>query len=212
MVVMVAVVAIARDLTVALDLLLRDRFDGYAHLGVASVIAIWTVVLAAVAMMWPNVGRPPIWPPRATRTFGNALVSVGIFIAVDWIFGFPLARVASGSVALHVPASWIAFAAIAVGGPLIEEWLFRGVLWDAIASRTHGRAVTIAPVVITSVLFGIWHCRWMCLPTWLSPSGTPIVLHVAFGACMAVLRWRFRSVGPGVIVHGIWNALYPLTS
>lgn len=208
----VAGVAIVRDITVAVDLLLRDRLPGYASLGVASIVAIWSVVLAIVAAIWPRGGRPPIWPPQSTRTFINALVLIAVFVAVDWIHSFPLAHVAMGSVAIHVPTSWVAFAAIAIGGPLVEEWLFRGVLWDAIASRTHGRAVTIVPLVITSLLFGVSHCRWMLCPTWLSPSETPIALHVEFGVCMAVLRWRFRTIGPGVIVHGIWNALYPLTT
>jgi len=205
-------VAIVRDLTVALDLLLRDRWPWYASLGVASIVAIWGVMLALLAMMWPSGGRPQISPPRSTATLGNAVVMIGILVAVDWIFGFPLAHVAMGHVVIHTPASWIAFAAIAVGGPLVEEWLFRGVLWDVIASRTTGRGAILAPLLITSLLFGASHCRWMLCPTWFSPSGTPIALHVAFGACMAILRWRFRSIGPGVVVHGIWNALFPLTA
>jgi membrane protease YdiL (CAAX protease family) len=72
-------------------------------------------------------------------------------------------------------------------------------------------AISVA-AVITSLMFGLSHCRWMRWPTWFSPSGTPIVLHVAFGICMAVLRWRFASIGPGVAVHALWNALYPLTT
>jgi hypothetical protein len=51
----------------------------------------------------------------------------------------------------------------------------------------------------------------MMWPDWYSPVGTPIVAHVGFGACMAVLRWRFRSVGPSVVAHAIWNALYAVT-
>lgn len=52
----------------------------------------------------------------------------------------------------------------------------------------------------------------MLWPTLLSYGGTPIWLHVGFGVCMAVLRWRFRSIAPGIIVHTIWNAFYPLTT
>jgi hypothetical protein len=121
----VAVVAIVRDLTVALDLLLRDHLSGYASLGVASIIAIWAVVLAIVATIWPRHGRPPVWPPQSTRTTRNAILVIAVLIAVDWLLSFRLFDVVTGSLPIHLPASWLAFAAIAVGGPIVEEWLFR---------------------------------------------------------------------------------------
>ncbi len=141
----------------------------------------------------------------------NALVMIGIMVAVDWLFDFRLVRIVAGQIPIHMPTSWLSFAAISIVGPLVEEWVFRGLLWDAVVSRTRGRTATLAPIVLSSLLFGAAHCRWMVVPTWFTPSGTPVMLHVGFGACMAVLRWRFRSIGPGVVVHGMWNALYPLT-
>jgi membrane protease YdiL (CAAX protease family) len=208
----VASVVVGRDLTVALDLALRERWSGYASLGVASIVAIWGVVLVAVAIIWPQSGRPRIRPPQPVWTMRNVVVVIGILVAIDWLYDFRLARVIAGQIPFHAPISWLSFVAIAIGGPVVEEWLFRGVLWDAIASRTRGLAATVAPIVITSLLFGIAHCRWMLEPTWRTPSGVSVMSHVAFGACIAVLRWRFRSIGPGMVAHGLWNALYPLTS
>jgi membrane protease YdiL (CAAX protease family) len=205
-------VALARDLTVALDLWLREQWPDYAKLGAVTINAIWIVVLVALALAWPGTGRPRVRPPEATWTRSNALVLIGVLVAADWTFGFKLLHVVEGQVPLHTPASWLAFAAIAIGGPAVEEWVFRGLLWDAIASRTPGRAASIAPIAITSLLFGVAHCQWMIRPSWFTPSGTLVAWHVAFGACMAMLRWRFRSIGPGVVVHGAWNALYPLTA
>jgi membrane protease YdiL (CAAX protease family) len=75
--------------------------------------------------------------------------------------------------------------------PLVEELTFRGVgqsLWRA-------RFGPVAGILVTGVLFGLWHGLLYAL----------IVL-IPFGIALAYLRERTNSVVPGIAVHAFFNA------
>jgi membrane protease YdiL (CAAX protease family) len=94
----------------------------------------------------------------------------------------------------------LGLAAAAIGWPVVEEWLFRGMLWRELCpgdGSDRWISVSVA-VIVTSVSFGLWH-----LPR--SPSS--VWGAAIYGALMALLRWRTGGILACVVVHGVANAL-----
>lgn len=89
--------------------------------------------------------------------------------------------------------------------PLIEELLFRGALQGRLLATTWGGrrrgGVSIANV-LTSSLFALAHLAYHP-PLWALATFIP---SLAFGS----LRERHASVGPAVLLHGWYNAVYLL--
>jgi membrane protease YdiL (CAAX protease family) len=77
-------------------------------------------------------------------------------------------------------------------GPLVEEWLFRGVLWSAVRRRSKPAAT----IVITSAVFALSHglARWLEFPCLF-----------AFGVLLGVLRHRSGSLAPTILAHSLTN-------
>ena len=80
---------------------------------------------------------------------------------------------------------------IAVVAPFVEELAFRGLGYSLLAR--YGRWLAI---VVTGLAFGLAHGLVEALP-----------FLAAFGIGLAYLRSRVDSVIPGMIVHGLFNAL-----
>lgn len=82
--------------------------------------------------------------------------------------------------------------AVTVGAPLLEELLFRGVLWGALDRHLP----TWLVLVLTSVFFAAWH---------LDPVQGLAVLFT--GLVLGGLRWASGSVWPSVLAHLVNNTL-----
>lgn len=80
---------------------------------------------------------------------------------------------------------------IAVVAPIVEELTFRGLGYSLLAR--YGRWTAI---VITGLAFGLAHGLVEAFP-----------FLAAFGIGLAYLRSRVNSVVPGMIVHGLFNAV-----
>ena len=80
---------------------------------------------------------------------------------------------------------------IAVVAPFVEELTFRGVGFSVL--RPFGAWTAI---VLVGLLFGVAHGLVEALP-----------FLAALGAGLAYLRYRVDSVIPGMIVHGLFNAV-----
>jgi uncharacterized protein len=80
---------------------------------------------------------------------------------------------------------------IAVVAPIVEELTFRGLGFSLLQPLG-----ATAAIVLIGISFGIWHGLVEALP-----------LLAAFGAGLAYLRYRVDSVYPGMIVHGLFNAV-----
>ena len=80
---------------------------------------------------------------------------------------------------------------IAVVAPIVEEITFRGLGYSLLVR--YGRWTAI---VLVGVAFGLAHGLVQAFP-----------FLAAFGAGLAYLRSRVDSVYPGMIVHGLFNAL-----
>ncbi len=83
--------------------------------------------------------------------------------------------------------------------PILEEILFRGILWRDLERRGHG---PIACVLITAVLFALLHVvGWtaMGLP---GPSiAVDFVVIAALGAGFGLVRWRLGLIGGAIPAH-----------
>jgi membrane protease YdiL (CAAX protease family) len=87
---------------------------------------------------------------------------------------------------------WLTFALSVIIAPIIEEVVFRGVLFPAIAKR-YG---VIAGVIISAIIFTLVH---------LDPVQMLSVLPL--GIYLAVMYLKTDSIYPGIILHAIWNLM-----
>lgn len=93
---------------------------------------------------------------------------------------------------------WLAFASVAVGAPLAEEFIFRGQLFAALSRSKLGN---VGAVSITSVLWAALH---------LTEPLLSVSLILVMGFILGWLLIRFRSLYVTMACHGIWNAVYSL--
>jgi membrane protease YdiL (CAAX protease family) len=163
------------------------------------VYAFWLgLVLAISAERWDLLAlrRPASWG----RAAGLAVTAVAsIYVLEALVSLIPLPQSPSHEQAL-TPTHWEpahagAFAAnlvlFAVAAPVVEELTFRGVGQSLLAFL--GRWPSM---LLVGVAFGLAHGLVEAL----------LVL-VPFGIALAWLRDRTKSVVPGMVVHGLFNAI-----
>ncbi len=89
---------------------------------------------------------------------------------------------------------WVEAVQALLLAPLLEEWLCRGILWEAAR-----RATTIAAtLVLTAALFALLHG--------LEGGLLSLPHRFAGGLALGWLRWRHDSLGPPILAHLVWNA------
>ncbi|HVJ05090.1 MAG TPA: CPBP family intramembrane glutamic endopeptidase [Candidatus Saccharimonadales bacterium] len=79
--------------------------------------------------------------------------------------------------------------------PFVEEVLFRGLLFPALARR----AGALFSLLMTSVLFGAIHSQQLA-GAWIQ-----VTCIVLVGIVLTVVRWRFRSLASSTLVHVGYN-------
>lgn len=97
--------------------------------------------------------------------------------------------------------SWFALLALmtVVGAPVVEEWLFRGVIFralDAGLSPRWGRNGTVLAVLSSALIFALAHAEWLQLPGLFF-----------LGVVLAVIVLRTQRLLPAVLTHVGFNAL-----
>jgi membrane protease YdiL (CAAX protease family) len=143
------------------------------------------------------------WPRLQTNDRSRVLLLSAIWLMV-WLAG----SIAFAMIAGH----WIVYArglpavaAFLVFGPLGEELLFRGLIYERVqALRPHS---ALWPVLISSFAFSAHHL-------WLdtAPEGlalTQVLFTIPMGIVLALLRHRTASVWPGFLLHVATN--FPAT-
>ncbi len=151
----------------------------------------WLAVLVLAAWLWRPARAPwrPIWTTR------DRWIVAALVLAV-WLYGGSLLQLLSHGVARPLYPLYVLNGAVLA--PLVEEWIFRGLLWRRIAGEERpATGTTVQAVVITSVAFALWHLPFQ--------GHSPMWIHGLFGVSMALLRWRLRSLSPCVLVHGLGN-------
>lgn len=116
------------------------------------------------------------------------------------------------------PAAWAALVCGTLATPLFEELLFRGYAWGFLRASGVG---TTGTLVITAVLFGLWHLGYADAIVWRLTQPDMLVgglglaetlfLKVGFATAMGIVLGyvRLRSGGclAPMLVHGFWNLL-----
>lgn len=95
-------------------------------------------------------------------------------------------------------ALWLAIIAVAVVAPLVEEIVFRGMVFGWL----RGRLPLAWAVVVSASLFSLEHISFLQLTLFLPVFTTGLVL--------AVLYHHARSIWPTVLVHGTFNLVATL--
>jgi len=160
---------------------------------------LFAVGLAAVRVQGGNAWRASLAGPTRARTaaLGLGVGLVGYAISAVWVL--LLQRAYEGGAAppeASAPPLFLVFATVVVLTSLVEEWLCRGVLWQAL-ERHAPRATTLA---LSAFLFALLHllggAAWLEVPH-----------RFVFGLLLGLLRARGGSLGPCVIAHGTHNLL-----
>lgn len=177
------------------------------------LLSAWWVVLYTRRRAWPLLRRGEAtgiaWRAPKLRAYGAAVMVAMLAMLFGGLMFqlFPpdLGKLTGPTSKLlaapGLPRLTVMLLAMA-GAPVIEEFMFRGVLFAALARRL---SVTWAGTLTTGVFVAL-HAPDK-LGWW------PGFLAVGFlGALLLVLRLRFKSLWPGMLAHSLYNSSFFLLS
>lgn len=151
-------------------------------LGWAGVFALrgthW-VSYAAAAVIGLTVGMLPGWFAEQLRAYAPDMSST-IELINDALTKGPLV------------SRLVMIACVAVVGPVVEELVFRGFMWDALRKFTS----PLGAMIGSSILFAVYH---------MDPVQSTALLITAF--TLGWVRWVTGSIWPCVVVHIVNNSL-----
>jgi membrane protease YdiL (CAAX protease family) len=165
-------------------------------LGTLLGLVFYAVVLAM--MTGPLLTLRPAWikgDPHTARLLGAEVgfAAAVVLVTFGWLAsGHPTvdlnidAIVSEGSLGRIL----VAFLAVAVVAPVVEELLFRGVVCESL--RRNGPAVAIG---VSAFLFGLAHLQW---------SVVGITYYTACGVVLGLLYWR-RGLWASIAAHALFN-------
>lgn len=180
----------------------RDSLYTYgAALSGLVFYAVFFALLYAIAS--GNTGD--LFALRRPRALGEAAglvvaIVVGVYVWEGIVSALPLPQSPSSEQGItpthwepsHAGAYAANFALIAVVAPFVEELTFRGVGFRLLDER-YGRVLTLVAI---GIAFGLAH-----------GLVEGLIVLVPFGSALAYLRARSGSTVPGMIVHGLFNAI-----
>lgn len=162
--------------------------------------ALWVHVLRPRGLGWADLGwRRPAHNPLHLLWQIPAVLAVGAFVSALVLLPTGGGAASDGGQDAVAdltlggrPLAVLGLLLVAVLVPVVEELLFRGVLLPALRAP-----LTVVPgVLLCGLVFALVH---------LLPPALPYLL-VAGVALAAMAEW-YRSVLPGMVLHGVNNAL-----
>jgi len=169
----------------------------------------------STALHWPDLG----WLGWSVVTVGFIGGMYLVIIAIVLVTGIDLAQYTPGAngespdtgsagmvkeamfdLANEPRLFWIAIPSVALGAPLVEEFLFRGPLFAALAQTQLGRWGT---VFVTSGGWAILH---------FSEPLFSVALIFLMGLALGGLLLRFGSLWVTIACHGAWNFIFSLAT
>lgn len=134
------------------------------------------------------------WPARWSRflAFG-VLLAIIVQLASHWLPTppeLPIDKLMRTSL-----DAWLMSVFGVLIAPFVEEVLFRGMLFPALARRTG----VLFSLIITSALFGATHAQQ------LAGAWVQITLIMLVGALLTAVRWRYHSLASSTLVHMGYN-------
>ena len=159
------------------------------------------IVLVVVAARWQKLRF--LFQPRPT-TGRDSAVMVGMailfvvlatayFRTIEWL-GVPMLSATATFQEAEWPL-WSMFLLISVMPAIFEELAFRGVIQSSLERVLNARDGWL----IQAALFSVLHLSPLMFPS-----------HFLMGLCLGYMRRRSRSIYPGMLLHGCWNALVVL--
>jgi membrane protease YdiL (CAAX protease family) len=143
----------------------------------------------APLLMFPRVdGRATL--ELVLASLGFALLLGGYFALLKHM-GVPTVDYIRGYEKAHWPM-WSMFALVSVVPAVVEELAFRGVIQSSLEQVGSG----LEAWLIQAALFSVLHLSPIIFPS-----------HFLMGLWFGWLRRRTQSVYPGMVMHGLWNAM-----
>lgn len=168
-------------------------------IGLIVTLALITAKLKKHHLSWSSVGLKRFKIAQSIRYIGGYYLTIlGLLV---------LLAIVASSLGIQPPATpdgetggtnmlkymgnfWLAFALTVLLAPVIEEIVFRGVLFPAIKKR-YG---LVSGIAISSLIFTLVH---------IDPINMISVLPL--GIFLAIMYQRTGSIYPGMILHASWN-------
>ena len=141
---------------------------------------------------WQDIGARPLkdWKTILGAILAGYLIYLLMTLAMNFLNSFLPNGLDAQNVSAYMQAGdalWVkAFVLITMGvfGPIVEELLFRGYLYNSLCRNLSSPAA----MLFTAIIFG--------------------AAHLAIGGYLLnVISVRFGSVFASVIAHGVWNIL-----
>jgi membrane protease YdiL (CAAX protease family) len=119
---------------------------------------------------------------------------LGWMLATDFVFGWRGPSDFAPWRAAPVVASALRVLAIVFAGPLLEELVFRGLAFGALARSSAG---PISAMFATAILWSLLHWSYQPLE---------IAIIMVAGVILGAARWRTGSLYLPIAMHMMWNA------
>ncbi len=167
------------------------------YLGMA--LGVGLVVIKRAGASWRDVGFRPV----SVRTLLTMIPVLILLLVANFVISLALVAVfgeirnpqeealAPGGRLSQETFLWL-FPGVAIVGPIVEEILFRGLLYPYLRTRMR----VFVAVVLTAALFSVVHV----FPILLLP------LFVA-GLALTLVTERYDSIIPAIVLHGLFNGL-----
>ena len=182
-----------------------NRFAGWflnAHASQVSWIATTAIPSClAIACLYAVFGDSAAlrWPRLRTTEWHRAIWISATWLVL-WIAGSVIGAISVGHWIVYA-RGWPSIAAFLVFGPLGEELLFRGLVYEK--ARIIWRATPGPAICLSTACFSLHHIQLQAAPHGLLLA--QVLFTIPMGVVFAVLRERTRSLWPGFLVHVVTN-------
>ncbi len=163
-------------------------------------LAVWLVLLRGNQASWRDAGFRPVRPATLLAMFPltllllvlNAAVLAGLGLLLGGAIENPQEQaIAPGGVLSLTDYLWL-LPAVAVAAPIVEELVFRGVLYPYLRQRMR----PLFAVLLSAAIFSLVHfIRELLAPLFVT------------GVVLAIVRERTESILPCILLHALLNGI-----
>ena len=155
----------------------------------------------AIASLYALLGNSAAlrWP-RLSESDRRRTVGVSATWLLLWTVGLVIGAMLTGHWIVYAQG-WPSIAAFLVFGPLGEELLFRGLIYEH--ARRIWHETPVPAICLSTSAFSLHHTQLHAAPNGLELA--QVLFTIPMGIVFAMLRERTRSIWPGFLVHVATN-------